>query len=150
LEAKSETPKIISFYTNVNLSWPIVKQSQSHVDEGDCVLKDKTNEKLILRSDQVTQQVVGIFRMEDSTVILKGSPSAVHVRGLRNCKLLTGPVSGSIFVDHCQSCTFVLACQQLRIHTTTDSSFYIHVTSKAIIEGTADQSHMLGISQDRK
>jgi hypothetical protein len=31
-------------------------------------------------------------------------------------------------------CTFVVACQQLRTHETTDSDFYLHVTSKGIVE----------------
>merc|ERR1712087_740329 len=72
----------------------------------------------------------GLFRLEDSDILLRGSPSAIHVRNLRRCKVFAGPVSGSIFIDKCEDCVFVLSCQQLRIHSTKETSFYIHVTSK--------------------
>lgn len=43
-------------------------------------------------------------------------------------------MSSSVFVEGCRECVFVVACQQLRIHTTTLSAFYVHVTSRSIIE----------------
>ena len=46
----------------------------------------------------------------------------------------SGPVSGSIFVENCADCSFVVACQQLRVHSTSSSHFYLHVTSRAVIE----------------
>jgi len=102
-------------------------------DEGDYVVKDRTKDRLCI-SENLDQRVVGLFRLEDCDLLLRGSPSAMHLRDLRRCRVFVGPVSGSIFLDRCQDCVFVLACQQLRIHTTYDTSFYIHVTSKAIIE----------------
>ncbi|CAI9592299.1 unnamed protein product, partial [Staurois parvus] len=53
---------------------------------------------------------------------------------LSGCRVLCGPVSTSIFVDNCRDCLFAFPCQQLRTHTTRDSRFYLHVTSRAIIE----------------
>jgi len=41
-----------------------------------------------------------------------------------------------VFVDHCENCTFEIACHQLRIHNTIDTKFGIFTTSKAIIEDT--------------
>ena len=106
-------------------------------DEGDYVVKDRTKERLCI-SENLDKRVVGLFRLEDCDLLLRGSPSAMHVRDLRRCRVFVGPTSESIFLDRCQDCVFVLACQQLRIHTTYDTSFYIHVTSKAIIEGRGD------------
>ncbi|TRY72552.1 hypothetical protein TCAL_14117 [Tigriopus californicus] len=57
---------------------------------------------------------------------------------LVDCTILAGPVSTSAFIDNSRDCRFVLACQQLRTHSTTHSHFYIHVTSKAIIEDCSD------------
>ena len=48
--------------------------------------------------------------------------------------ILCGPVSSSVFIEDCKDCTFVVACQQLRVHGTVQSLFYLHVTSRAIIE----------------
>ena len=51
-----------------------------------------------------------------------------------HCSILCGPVSSSVFIEDCKDCTFVVACQQLRVHGTVQSLFYLHVTSRAIIE----------------
>jgi len=58
----------------------------------------------------------------------------VHATNLTDVTFLCGPVQTSIFIDNCVNCTFVLACQQLRTHTTQDSKFYLKVTAKGIIE----------------
>ena len=52
-------------------------------------------------------------------------------------RVLCGPVSSSVFVEGCKECVFVVACQQLRIHTTTLSAFYVHITSRSIIEDSS-------------
>lgn len=49
-------------------------------------------------------------------------------------RVLCGPVSSSVFIEECCNCIFVVACQQLRVHSSSSSSFYVHVTSRAIIE----------------
>lgn len=68
------------------------------------------------------------------TVKILGNPGTLHATNMENVIILCGPVRTSIFVENCKNCTFVVACQQLRIHTTTQSDFYLHVTSKGIIE----------------
>ena len=95
---------------------------------------DLSGEVLIKRPDEVTDKDVTLARLSDCTVKIFGSPSAVHIDRLTNCKVLTGPVAGSVFIDHSTNCTFVVGCQQLRVHHSTASHFYIHVTSRAIIE----------------
>jgi len=67
-------------------------------------------------------------------VKILGNPGTLHATNMKNVVLLCGPVRTSIFIENCQDCEFVVACQQLRIHTTTHSHFYLHVTSKGIIE----------------
>ncbi|KAL3874927.1 hypothetical protein ACJMK2_037879 [Sinanodonta woodiana] len=94
-------------------------------------LKDRCLEKF---EDEINNRDVALARLENCTVKLYGVPSAVNMYKLKNCRVFTGPVSSSIFITECQDCVFVLPCQQLRIHTTVNSQFYIHVTSRAIIE----------------
>lgn len=99
-----------------------------------CKFVKETGKQLIMGSSDIYQKDVALVDLTDCTVKLHGAPSAVHIFNLADCKIFCGPVSGSIFIRSCRNCLFVLACQQLRIHNTTDSDFYIHVTSKAIIE----------------
>ena len=85
-------------------------------------------------SGDVLERDVSVDNMTSCTVKLLGVPSTVHVTNLRDVTLLCGPVQTSVFIENCSDCTFVLACQQLRTHSTTGSNFYLKVTSKGIVE----------------
>lgn len=97
---------------------------------------DKCSQTLKMAGNDIKLQDVSLSNLTSCKVILEGYPSAVHVNNLRDCKVFCGPVPGSIFVDNCDNCVFVIACQQLRVHHTKDTHFYLHVTSRAIIEDT--------------
>lgn len=99
----------------------------------DCKFTDVKGSSLKM-GEEINKKDVALARLDCCNVKLLGTPAAVHINKLTNCTILFGPVSGSIFIRECKNCTFVAPCQQLRIHTTTDTRFYIHVTSRAIIE----------------
>ncbi|KAH3845218.1 tubulin-specific chaperone C-like [Dreissena polymorpha] len=103
------------------------------VELADCKFTDKENETLIMDSS-INMKDVALANLKSCTVKLFGAPSAIHVNKLVNCTILSGPVSGSIFIRECTNCVFAVPCQQLRIHSTTETKFFIHVTSRAIIE----------------
>ncbi|KAG0225537.1 hypothetical protein BGW41_004676 [Actinomortierella wolfii] len=63
---------------------------------------------------------------------------AIHVRNLKQCTLVIPPVSGSILLYDCQDCTLVGACHQSRMHTSSNMTIYLHVTSEPIIEDCTD------------
>jgi len=100
----------------------------------ECNFSDKSGETLIKTQNEIGNKDVALARLSDCVVKLYGSPSALHIDKLDRCTILCGPVSGSIFMDHCTDCTLVIACQQLRVHHTTRTQFYLHVTSRGIIE----------------
>merc|ERR1712226_1188826 len=100
----------------------------------ECNFSDMSDQTLIKSPEDINQKDVALARLNKCIIQLRGSPSAIHVNGLRDCQIFSGPVSGSVFMDDCQNCTFVFPCQQARIHHTTDTRFYLHVTSRAIIE----------------
>ena len=89
------------------------------------------------------QKDISFSNLQKCTLTLYGSPSALHLKKLESCQVFCGPVSGSVFIDDCKDCVFVFPCQQLRVHTTVRSKFYLHVTSRAIIE----DCHELGFAQ---
>ncbi|XP_074660584.1 tubulin-specific chaperone C-like [Tubulanus polymorphus] len=100
----------------------------------ECSFIDMCGQQLSKSEEEINNKDVALSNLSDCTIKLTGAPSAMHVNKLKDCVVLCGPISGSIFIDNCSNCSFVVACQQLRIHSTTDSKFYIHVTSRAIIE----------------
>eukprot|EP01059_Diplonema_ambulator_P005434 TRINITY_DN15167_c0_g1_i1.p1 TRINITY_DN15167_c0_g1~~TRINITY_DN15167_c0_g1_i1.p1 ORF type:complete len:279 (+),score=95.59 TRINITY_DN15167_c0_g1_i1:51-887(+) len=71
------------------------------------------------------------------TIHLPPAPS-IFLSRLTACTVFIKPIDGSVFIDSCKSCTFIVACRQLRVHTTTHSSFYLHCASEPIIEDTTN------------
>lgn len=112
------------------------KDSQAEeVNEADlCGLRNRTNEKLKLDRDYVNAKDVQLCDLDGCEVDVYGNASTVHIINCKNCKIRIGPVSTSVFIDKCIQSTLHLFCQQLRVHNTYDTTFYLHVTTKGIIE----------------
>lgn len=97
-------------------------------------ISDLNDTRVTKDSSEVSGRDVIISQACNSRIELHGHPGFVSIRNLTSCQVFIGPVRGSVLIEDCQKCVFVTACQQMRIHRTTDTSFHIHVTSKAIIE----------------
>ncbi|XP_074038194.1 tubulin-binding cofactor C [Leptinotarsa decemlineata] len=122
-----------------------IPEKKEHFDEVDfrskrsiaknlCGIFNKSNEVLILTNQDIFKKDVTLEKLENCKVFLKGSPSTLHLDQLRNCQIFSGPVSTSIFAENCENCTLVIACQQLRLHSSRNTIIYLHVTSRAIME----------------
>ncbi|KAL5520661.1 hypothetical protein ACEPAF_2662 [Sanghuangporus sanghuang] len=61
-------------------------------------------------------------------------PRALHIRDVKNSVLILGYVQGSILAHNLERCVIVAACHQLRVHSSSHTRFYLHVSSNAIIE----------------
>ncbi|KAM4770776.1 tubulin-specific chaperone C [Rhinophrynus dorsalis] len=103
-----------------------------------CGLQGLSSQILFMEAAEIQKSDVLLSQLRDCTVTLRGSPATLHLRGLIGCTVLCGPVSSSVFVHDCTGCLFAFPCQQLRAHNTTESRFYLHVTSRAIIEDCSD------------
>lgn len=126
----------------------VPKELVSNADEVDCTKKplslsiignlcgfeSRTGENLSLEPEEIFKKDVTLRNLSKCIITLEGSPSTLHIKHLTNCLVLTGPVSTSIFIDNCTHCKFAMACQQLRLHTSTHIDVYLHVTSRAIME----------------
>lgn len=99
-----------------------------------CVFSNVDSQVLIKRADEIQQQDVLLTHLTNCKVRLLGSPSTLHIKHVRDCEIMSGPVSSSVFVDQCTGSTLAFPCQQLRTHNTKDTQIYLHVTSRAIIE----------------
>ncbi|XP_018521424.1 tubulin-specific chaperone C [Lates calcarifer] len=99
-----------------------------------CGFSNMDNEFLTKTSEEIQKRDVLLTHLSNCKVRLLGSPSTLHLKHIDSCEILCGPVSSSVFVDHCRNSTLSFPCQQLRTHNTTDTQVYLHVTSRAIIE----------------
>ena len=87
--------------------------------------------------NMVMERDVELRELKDCRLFITGQPNVLHIRGLDNCLVCIGPVSRSLLIRDCVDCTFAIACQQLRVHDAERTDFYLHVTSRAIIEDCA-------------
>lgn len=99
-----------------------------------CSLSGLDGERVTLTRDKVASMDVSLEKLSNCHVFIQGAPSTLHMSSIKNCTILTGPVSTSVFVDGCSNSKLIISCQQLRTHSTTDTDVYLHTTSKAIIE----------------
>ncbi|KAG8452401.1 hypothetical protein GDO86_004269 [Hymenochirus boettgeri] len=123
-----------------HISSPAAPKAKSPETHSECGLHSLTARELSMEAAEIRGRDVMLRDLRDCTVTLPGSPATLHIRGLRGCKVLCGPVSSSVFVDSCTDCLFTLPCQQLRVHTTSSCRFYLHVTSRAIMEDCRELS----------
>ncbi|CAF1023732.1 unnamed protein product [Rotaria sordida] len=97
-------------------------------------ISNKNNELIRFDSFELNGKDVAIENLNQCELFLKGIPSSLQIKNLHACILIVGPCSRSILIDQCQQCEFALACQQLRIHTSNECDFYVHITAQPIIE----------------
>lgn len=102
--------------------------------ESGCAVLGKTDERLTLDAENVNKNDILLSDLLRCTIRIYGTPSTLHMINLRQCTILVGPVTSSVFVHACTECVFAFACQQLRLHSSVDCTIYLHVTSRAIIE----------------
>lgn len=110
------------------------------LDENNCGYFKRKSEILELKGPEIFQKDVNLTYLESCRIFLKGSPSTLHLNHLKNCHIFSGPVSTSIFAENCENCVLVIACQQLRLHSSRRNQIYLHVTSRAVMEDCTDIS----------
>ncbi|KAJ1157349.1 hypothetical protein NDU88_010063 [Pleurodeles waltl] len=113
---------------------PITAPAPLPEPEHTCGFRGLEGQSLELSGEELNGQDVQLVNLRDCRVRLQGSPGTLHLRGLRGCTVLCGPVASSVFMDECYSCELGFSCQQLRVHRSTDTRIYLHVTCRAIIE----------------
>lgn len=103
-----------------------------------CMLLGKIDEHIVLDAENVNKNDILLSDLVHCTVRIYGTPSTLHMVNLKQCTVLVGPVPSSVFLHDCSECVFAFACQQLRLHSSTDCTIYLHVTSRSIIEDSTN------------
>jgi tubulin-specific chaperone C len=77
---------------------------------------------------------VRLLGLTRSVVVLLDVTRALRIDNLSRCLVIAGPTAGSVLLHNCTHCVLWLASRQIRIHTSTDCTFHLHVLSRPIIE----------------
>eukprot|EP01112_Ceratiomyxa_fruticulosa_P014090 TRINITY_DN4011_c0_g1_i2.p1 TRINITY_DN4011_c0_g1~~TRINITY_DN4011_c0_g1_i2.p1 ORF type:complete len:393 (+),score=74.96 TRINITY_DN4011_c0_g1_i2:16-1194(+) len=118
------TPTTSSSKT-LDLSNSEYTESVSNVKGQTLVLRPKVESRT---TDFVLSHLV------DCVIFILYPLTALRVDNLTNCTIVSSPVEGSSFFDKCENCEFYLTSQQVRIHNSHHSNFYLLVKSHPIIE----------------
>ncbi|XP_033001355.1 tubulin-specific chaperone C [Lacerta agilis] len=110
------------------------EEEEEEEEEPGCGFSRAEDQELELGPAELLQRDVALSQLSRCRVRLRGNPNTLLVRDCRDCTVLCGPVSTSVRVDGCDGCVLALACQQLRTHQATQSSFYVQVTCRAMLE----------------
>ena len=97
-------------------------------------IQDRKGENIVINHDAVLNKDLIISNLDSCSLTIHSSPSTLHMTNIASSTVSIGPLRTSIMIHDSTNSRFSLACQQLRIHTSTQCDFYIHVTSRAIIE----------------
>lgn len=126
--------KDLQISESINSSSKQNNKLSSKYGDNACMLLSKVNEQLVLDAENVNKNDILLSDLIKCTIRIYGTPSTLHMVNLKQCTILIGPVTSSVFAHDCSECVFAFACQQLRLHSSTDCTIYLHVTSRAIIE----------------
>lgn len=115
--------------------------SEDDVIDSRRATQNKTGETIILdakslNGDEVANEITdySLSRLTGCEVRLLGLTSALRLSHLTDCQIYCAPTMGSIFIQNCKNIILYSASRQIRIHETTDSSFFIYTQSRPTIE----------------
>jgi len=97
-------------------------------------IKDKNLETIYKEPGSINGSDVVLSNLQNCSISICDNIGALRMNNLSHCKLYIGPVASSMLVDKISYSTVVVAIRQCRIHTATNTDFYLHVNSDPIIE----------------
>ena len=125
-ESIAKTKFVKTSTTNSNFGRPSNLERQDYIIQGKkdtFILKNAINGQQFCVEDTV-----------DSSIFLCDHIAQLTVDSCHNVVLITGPVEGSIFLRDCNDCTFVIACQQLRLRNCKNCKILLFSTTGPIVE----------------
>lgn len=100
--------------------------------------KNRSNERLALEQPDVEAKDISLIDLEKCDVNIVGLANTVYIRNLKNTSVAVCLACRAITVINCTNCQFKLVCQQLRIDTTTQSTFKIYTSVRSMLESSKE------------
>jgi hypothetical protein len=97
------------------------------------VVADRENCLIVLRQTDVNNDVT-LKNLTDCRVWIDAKISALRCDSLRNCRVMCGNVTGSMWAKRSDNCTFVGTAQQVRVGESHGSLFQMRTKSRICIE----------------
>jgi len=97
-------------------------------------LLGRKGETIVLDKHTLAGGDVFIKECEDCTIFLCGSMGALRTEQIRNCVIMTGPITGGCLMEGATDCVFHMAAHQMRLHHSHGCDYYLQMRSTPIIE----------------
>ncbi|KAI9559633.1 hypothetical protein GHT06_013638 [Daphnia sinensis] len=95
---------------------------------------ENVNGQFIYRTLVIQGQQFTIEGCRRSLILVTGSFDSIFVDDCVDCKIILGPVRGSVFLRSCSQCFVVSACGQFRTRDCNEITCYIFCASQPSIE----------------
>ena len=116
----------------------VAKEVEAKEDPNTFYLKNIHKENLEdLPIDQnvlASKENIVIEDVSNCKITLSRTMKSGYIKKAKNCIIQIDVVQGSCFFFECDGCKFYMASQQIRIHHTTNTEFWLQVRSDPIIE----------------
>lgn len=89
---------------------------------------------VIYRRGSLQGRDVLIHDLYNAKVIILDVVGAVRTKNLQKCEVVACAVAGSVHVTGAKECKFWMNCRQMRIHESSNTSFFLDVKGKPIVE----------------
>jgi len=109
------------------------QQQQQQTDDSQ-IFKNLDHINLIVPQQLSEESDITFQNVKHSKVFALFVTRALRILDAEESIFYLGPVTGSLFIARCNNSVFYAACQQIRIHATTCSDFYLYVQSRPTIE----------------
>ena len=112
--------------------------AKAKLDPKDFIFLERKGEKLVKPPGSVAGQQFCIDACEDCEIYVLDHCDSLTIDDCKRCTIVVGPTSGSVFIRDCESCTCVFMCRQYRSRDCVDCDTHLHVTTRPIIETSAN------------
>ncbi len=105
------TSSNISSIINENFQVVTLNDKQnSYLTINSYLPSSKTNDSTKIMDFHLSNLQNCFINLTSKNVII----GAIHIKGLKDCVIIAGPVGSSILIYNCENCVFVVACHQVR------------------------------------
>jgi len=98
--------------------------------------QNKVNERLVKVPGSVKGKQFGMSDLKGCTALLCDHSDAVQVDRCSESTIFIAASSDSVFLRNCTSCTFIVACKQLRTRDLTNCTVFLYAKTDPVIEAT--------------
>ena len=88
---------------------------RTDLDPKNFMFVKQTSEVCVRAPGSIEGQQFVVEDNESCDIYLLDHIASMNVDSCKSCRIVTGPVSSSVFLRDCSDCVVVLACQQLRL-----------------------------------